>query len=72
MINYHQGTLPCSNRWLNDMPDGNFLGNVTVSWKQLVLGTVFKTGKSKWEISCKKEKINTEKRMKKRKRKKKD
>jgi hypothetical protein len=54
------------------MPDGNFLGNVTVSWKQLVLGTVFKTGKSKWEISCKKEKINTEKRMKKRKRKKKD
>jgi hypothetical protein len=43
------------------MSAANFLGNVIVSCKQLVLGTSFHTGKSKWEISSKKEKINTEK-----------
>jgi hypothetical protein len=64
MVNYHQGTLPCSNRWLHDMSVGNFLRKVTVSWNELVHGTLFKTGESTWRTSCKKEKINTEKRKK--------
>jgi hypothetical protein len=52
------------------MSVGDFLGNGLVSRKQLVLGTLLKTGRSKWETSCKKENINIKNRKKKEKRKK--